>query len=265
MAKIISFVNQKGGVGKTTTATNLATALAATGYRVLLIDNDPQGNTSTGYGITGESRQKNLYQVLIGEESLENCIVKTGLKFLDMVTSNVDLAAAEVEMIHLQKPQFILKHKITNILSAYDYILIDCPPSLGMLTINALTASTSLIVPLQCEFFALEGLKHLLETFKLIKNTLNPELIINGIILTMYDKRNRLTEQVDADVRACLGDLVYKTVIPRNVKVSEAPSYGKPVLLYDTHCSGSNAYIDFAKEFLAQEAQIKNYIKQKVS
>jgi chromosome partitioning protein len=265
MAKIISFVNQKGGVGKTTTATNLATALAATGYRVLLIDNDPQGNTSTGYGITSELRQKNLYQVLIGEESLENCIVKTGLKFLDMVTSSVDLAAAEVEMIYLQKPQFILKHKITSILSAYDYILIDCPPSLGMLTINALTASNSLIIPLQCEFFALEGLKHLLETFKLIKNTLNSELVINGIILTMYDKRNRLTEQVDADVRACLGDLVYKTVIPRNVKVSEAPSYGKPVLLYDTHCSGSNAYIDFAKEFLAQEAQIKNYIKQKVS
>lgn len=265
MAKVISFVNQKGGVGKTTTASNLATALAATGYKVLLIDNDPQGNASTGYGIKAESRQKNLYQVLVGEEALENCVVKTGLKTLDIISSNVDLAAAEVEMIHLQKPQFVLKQKMQSVLDKYEYVLIDCPPSLGMLTINALTASTSLIVPLQCEFFALEGLKHLLETFKLVKNTLNQGLIISGIVLTMYDKRNRLTEQVEADVRLCLGDLVYKTVIPRNVKVSEAPSYGKPVLLYDTHCSGSNAYIDFAREFLAQESLLSSCVKEKVS
>jgi chromosome partitioning protein len=265
MSKIISFVNQKGGVGKTTTASNLATALAATNHKVLLIDNDPQGNASTGFGIKEEIRENNLYHVLIGKENIENCIIKTELKCLDIVTSNVDLAAAEVELINLEKPQFILKQHIKNLSDKYDYILIDCPPSLGLLTINALTASSSLIIPLQCEFFALEGLKHLLETFKLIKNTLNPLLRISGIVLTMHDKRNRLTEQVEEDVRSCLGDLVYKTIIPRNVRVSEAPSYGKPVLIYDTHCSGSNAYIDLAREFLTQETLISNNIKEEVS
>ncbi len=265
MAKVISFVNQKGGVGKTTTASNLATALAATNNRVLLIDSDPQGNASTGYGISSEQRKSNLYHALIGEKNVINCIVKTEVRNLDIVTSSVDLAAAEIELIGLEKPQFILKKSISNLHNLYDYILIDCPPSLGLLAVNALTASTSLMIPLQCEFFALEGLKHLLETFKLIKNTLNPNLVISGVVLTMYDKRNKLTEHVERDVRSCLGDLVYKTVIPRNVRVSEAPSYGKPVLIYDINCTGSSAYIDLAREFLTQEMMISSKIEEKVN
>lgn len=264
MSKIISFVNQKGGVGKTTTASNLATALAATGKKVLLIDNDPQGNASTGYGILNQSRNKTIYQVLTGQVVIKDTVINTEIANLDIIPSDVDLAAAEVELINLSNPQYILKKQLAVIAGDYDYILIDCPPSLGMLTINALTASDSIIIPLQCEFFALEGLKHLLSTYKMIKESLNPNLQISGIVLTMYDKRNNLTEQVEDDVRTCLGKMIYKTVIPRNVRVSEAPSHGKPVLIYDTHCAGSIAYIDLAREFLEQEETINNQILEEV-
>lgn len=255
MTKIIAFVNQKGGVGKTTTAINMATALAAMNKRVLLIDSDPQGNASTGFGIDVQERKATIYQVITGQTEIKNVIFTTVVKNLRLIPASVDLAAAEIELIHLSKPQYTLKKHIQHISSEYDYILIDCPPSLGMLTINALVASDLIVIPLQCEFFALEGLKHLLSTFKLIKESLNPRLQISGIILTMYDKRNNLTEQVEEDVRNCLGKMVYKTVIPRNVRVSEAPSHGKPVLLYDMQCSGSQAYIELAREFLEQQKE----------
>lgn len=250
MTEIIAFVNQKGGVGKTTTTCNLATALAALGKKILLIDNDPQGNASTTHGINSELRAKNIYQLYSQQAKLTDVIHQTEIKNLDIIPSAVELAAAEVELIHLANPQHTLKTALSTLDRKYDYILIDCPPSLGMLTINALTAASSIIIPLQCEFLALEGLGHLLSSFKLVKNSLNPSLKIEGIVLTMYDRRYNLTTQVEEDIRQCLGELVYKTVIPRNVRVSEAPSHGKPVLIYDMQCAGSTAYIDLAREFI---------------
>jgi chromosome partitioning protein len=255
-ARIISIVNQKGGVGKTTSAINLSTTFALLGKKTLIIDLDPQGNASTGFGIT--DRSKSIYNVLIGEYSIQDTVFPTEIKNLSIITSTVDLSACEVELANFNKREFILKSKLEEISDQYDYIFIDCPPSLGLLTINALTAIHSILVPMQCEFFALEGLSHLLSTLELIKNNINPDLEISGIILAMHDKRNKLTEQVENDVRDFLGDIVYKTIIPRNIKMSEAPSYGIPGITYDKNCAGSKAYIKLGREILKrEEAKIK--------
>ena len=247
--KIISIANQKGGVGKTTTAINLSTAMAAINKRVLLIDADPQGNASTGLGVLENERTPSLYNLLTKEQFDQSSIKKTLIPNLDIITSTKDLAASEIELAEKENREFCLKN-ILNQIENYDYFFIDCPPALGLLTINGLVAATSVIVPLQCEFFALEGLSALTNTIDSIKNNFNPSLEIEGVVLTMHDKRNSLSELVENDVRGHFGDKVYKTIIPRNVRISEAPSHGKPVLVYDTNCVGSKAYIDLAKEVI---------------
>lgn len=252
-ARTISIVNQKGGVGKTTSAINLSTAFALMGKKTLLIDLDPQGNASTGFGIT--DRSKSIYGVLIDEYPIESAILKTEIRNLSILCSNVDLSACEVELANFEDREYILKDKISQIEYDYDYIIIDCPPSLGVLTINALAAIDSILVPMQCEFFALEGLSHLLTTLELVKNSINKSLSISGIILAMHDKRNKLTEQVERDVRDFLGDIVYETIVPRNIKLSEAPSYGMPGIKYDPRCPGSQAYIRLAREILEREEE----------
>ena len=249
-AKIISIVNQKGGVGKTTTAINLAAALAILNKKVLLIDLDPQGNASTGFGIALSQRQKTIYEILIGECDIEQALIPTKFSDLKIITSTVDLSACEVELVGVEKREYLLRRALKNLVHNFDYILIDCPPSLGILTINALTASDSVLIPMQCEFFSLEGLSHLLTTLDLIKDNLNHHLTITGIILTMHDRRNKLTEQVETDVRDYLKEKVFHHVIPRNVKMSEAPSHGLPGVVYDSKCPGSIAYFGLAKEVL---------------
>ncbi len=258
--KIISVVNQKGGVGKTTTATNLGTALAAINKKVLIVDLDPQGNASTGFGISQETRLNTLYEVLLGEVDINDSTSQTNIPYLNIACSNVNLSAAEIELIDFKERDLILKKALKHLEINYDYIIIDCPPSLGILTLNGLVASDSVLIPLQCEFYALEGLSHLLKTIELVKNDLNPELDIEGIVLTMYDKRNKLTEQVERDVRSCLADAVFDTTIPRNVRVSEAPSHGKPAIIYDHQCSGSRAYMVLARELLKRENQTKTQL-----
>ena len=249
MTKIISIANQKGGVGKTTTAINLSTAMVAIDKKVLLIDSDPQGNASTGLGILENHRVPSLYDLLSNGEFDKKAIKKTSIPNLDIITSTKDLAASEIELADVENRERQLKNIIKKI-SGYDYFFIDCPPALGLLTINGLVAASSVIIPLQCEFFALEGLSSLTNTIELIKQNFNPELEIEGVVLTMHDKRNSLSELVEKDVRGFFGDKVYKTIIPRNVRISEAPSHGKPVLIYDTACVGSKAYIDLAKEVI---------------
>lgn len=256
--KIISVVNQKGGVGKTTTVINIGAAFAAIGKKVLVIDFDPQSNASSGLGVDiCERENHNMYSLLLGEKKVEDIIFKTKIPNLSIIPCTVDLASAELDLASLSNREFILKNKLEPILKDYDFIFIDCPPSLGLLTINALVASTTILIPLQCEFFALEGLSHLLDTAERIKENFNNELNINGIVLTMYDRRNKLTEQVEQDVRNCLGEMVYKTVIPRNVKLSESPSHGVPAILYDSNCSGSTAYINLVDEII-KRAGINN-------
>lgn len=248
----ITIANQKGGVGKTTTAINVGTALAATGLKVLLLDLDPQGNASTGLGINRAERERSTYDLLIGDVTLEECSVATKVPRLDLVPATVDLSGAEIELIDFEGRTHRLAQAIERSGDRWDVILIDCPPSLGLLTINAMVAADSLLVPLQCEFFALEGLSQLLGTVERIRSRFNPGLSILGVALTMYDRRNRLTEQVSDDVRAVLGKVVFETVIPRNVRLSEAPSHGVPALIYDYRCPGSEAYIALARELIGR-------------
>jgi len=252
MVKIIAVANQKGGVGKTTTSINLATSLSAINKKILLIDADPQGNASTGIGISYENRSPNLYDLIVNEALDESAIKKTIVPNLDIITANTNLAASEIELALVKKREFVLANLLSKI-EGYDYILIDCPPALGLLTINALVASQSIIIPLQSEFFALEGISSLLNSIELIKESFNPKLLIEGILLTMVDKRNSLSALVEKDVRNHFGEVVYKTTIPRNVRVSEAPSHGKPVILYDVNSSGSMAYIGLAREILEKQ------------
>ena len=252
MSKIIAIANQKGGVGKTTTAINLATALAAIDKKVLLVDADPQGNASTGLGILEENREPSLYQLLTNKEFDVLSIKETSIPKLDIISSSIDLAASEIELAEIENREQVLK-KILSKIVGYDFIFIDCPPALGLLTINGLVASKSVIIPLQCEFFALEGLSALTNTINTIKSRLNPTIDLEGVVLTMFDKRNALSSLVEDDVRSHFKNKVYKTIIPRNVRVSEAPSHGKPVLLYDTQCAGSQAYIGLAKELILNQ------------
>lgn len=254
-AKIIAVTNQKGGVGKTTTAINLGTAMAAVGRRVLVIDLDPQGNASTGLGIDRSARQISSYDVLMGAAPVAEAAVATKIPGLYVVPSTVDLSGAELELVTMADRNGRLKEAISKggVDKRFDYVLIDCPPSLSLLTLNALAAAKSVLVPLQCEFFALEGLSLLLRTIDRVKVNFNPDLDIQGILLTMFDRRNNLSNQVAADVRGYLGDKVFKTIIPRNVRISEAPSHGKPALLYDFRCPGSQAYIQLASEMLRRD------------
>ncbi len=252
---IYAVVNQKGGVGKTTTAVNLATGFAAIGRRVLLIDADPQGNASTGLGVPPREREQSCYDVLLQECSLQEAVVKTRVPNLFLIPSVVGLAAIDVEMANMVDREFVLRDAINDGEDFYDFIIIDCPPSLGLLTVNAMAAATGLIVPLQCEFYSLEGLAHLLQTMELVQKNLNPGLELEGVLLTMYDRRNKLTEQVAAEVRDYLEDKVFQTIIPRNVRLSEAPSHGKPAIIYDYKCPGSQAYLHLAREILKRLAE----------
>lgn len=249
MGKIVSVANQKGGVGKTTTSINLSTILAKKGKKVLLIDADPQGNATSGLGIEKE-QQFSVYDVLIEDIEVENTLQSTQVKNLDLCPSNINLAGAEVQLVGSENREFRLKSKLENIRDDYDYIIIDCPPSLGLVTLNAFTASDSVLIPIQCEYYALEGLGQLLNTIELVKTHMNKELKVEGALLTMYDARTNLSNQVVNEVKKYFGDRVYKNVIPRNVRLSEAPSYGMPISLYDPRSKGAKAYEKFAKEFI---------------
>ncbi|HEX2556306.1 MAG TPA: ParA family protein [Microvirga sp.] len=261
--RVLALANQKGGVGKTTTAINLGTALAAIGERVLILDLDPQGNASTGLGIDRKSRRISTYHVLGGEASLGEAVIETAVPGLCVAPSTLDLLGLELEIAHERNRAHRLRLAIDALGRAtaedpFSYVLIDCPPSLNLLTINALTASDAVLVPLQCEFFALEGLSQLIKTVEQVRTTLNPRLSIHGVVLTMFDPRNNLSGQVVADVRQFMGNKVYETMIPRNVRVSEAPSHGKPVLLYDLKCAGSQAYLRLASEVIQRERALRS-------
>ena len=251
--RIISVVNQKGGVGKTTTTVNLATAMAAVGKRVLVVDADPQGNASTGFGVPRAERAEGCYELMFDGLSVEDVAVPTIIPNLSIITSSADLAGAEIQLVTTERREFRMKDALDRSAKDYDVIFIDCPPSLNLITLNALIASHAIMIPLQPEFYALEGVTSLLQTVEAVRERFNPGLEIQGVVLTMYDKRNSLSDAVARDVRAYFGDKVYETVIPRNVRVSEAPSHGKPVLLYDLKCHGSRAYMQLASEVLKRE------------
>ncbi|HZP78795.1 MAG TPA: ParA family protein [Pseudolabrys sp.] len=261
--RVLAIANQKGGVGKTTTAINLGTALAAIGETVLIVDLDPQGNASTGLGIDRRSRRTSTYDVLTGQAPLRDSVLPTAVPRLHIAASTLDLSGLELEIGQARDRAFRLRSAIASLATQkiagadFTYVLVDCPPSLNLLTINAMAAANAILVPLQCEFFALEGLSQLLKTVESVKATLNPELSIHGVVLTMYDSRNNLSGQVVADVRQFMGSKVYDTVIPRNVRISEAPSYGKPVLVYDLKCVGSEAYLRLATEIIQREKELR--------
>lgn len=255
LPRILSVANQKGGVGKTTTSVNLATALSAIGKKVLLVDLDPQGNASTGLGIKRAGLRTSTYDVIFEDASVEETVKKTKVPGLDVLPSSIHLSGAEIELVGVPNREFRLKEALRKPMG-YDYVIIDCPPSLSLLTLNAFVASDSIIVPLQCEFYALEGLSHLVKTIERVRKNFNPQLEIHGVVLTMFDSRNNLSQAVANDVREYFGDTVYKTVIPRNVRLSEAPSYGLPAIVYDMRCPGARAYIALAKEVLKREKVI---------
>lgn len=256
MPRILAIANRKGGVGKTTTTVNVATAMAAAGKKVLVVDLDPQGNASTSMGVNKKGRMASSYEVLVGEAKLSEAIVWTEIPNFSLIPASPDLAGAEIELVDMPNREYSLKNALAKDAINYDYVLIDCPPSLSLVTINALVAADAVIVPLQCEFLALEGITDLIQNINQIKKKFNPTLTLQGVVLTMYDKRNNLTQMVEDDVRSFFGKKVYDTVIPRNVRISEAPSHGKPVLLYDFKCSGSQAYISLAGEVLKREKEL---------
>ena len=258
MSKIIVIANQKGGVGKTTTAINLSASLALLSYETLLIDMDPQANSTSGFGIKKDEVSASIYNVLIDDKMLEDTILPTEIEWCEIVPSGLDLVGAEVELVNMLARETRLKTALAKFEKVYDYIIIDCPPSLGLLTVNALTAANSVIIPIQCEYYALEGLGQLLKLIDALKKNLNPNLYVEGVLLTMYDARINLSGQVITEIKKYFGDKVYKTIIPRNVRLAEAPGFGKPVILYDKHSRGAEAYINFAKEITGLENEKKN-------
>ena len=250
MGRIIAIANQKGGVGKTTTSINLSASLAAKGKKVLVIDTDPQGNTTSGFGIEKNELEDTIYELILGECSIRDCIISDVIKNVSVVPSNVNLAAAEIELIGVDKKEFILKNEVDYVKEDYDFIIIDCPPSLNMLTINSMTTADSVLVPIQCEYYALEGLSQLIHTINLVKERLNPNLNIDGVVFTMYDSRTNLSMQVVENVKQNLNQKVYNTLIPRNIRLAEAPSYGMPINMYDSKSAGAEAYMQLAEEVI---------------
>lgn len=250
MGRTIAVANQKGGVGKTTTSINLSAALAVKGNKVLVIDTDPQGNTTSGFGIDKNELDNTLYELILGECSIQECIIKDVIENVSIIPSNVNLAATEIELIGVDKKEFILRNEVDWVKDQYDFIIIDCPPSLNMLTINAMTTADSVLVPIQCEYYALEGLSQLIHTVNLVKERLNPELDMEGVVFTMYDSRTNLSLQVVENVKSHLNQNIYKTVIPRNIRLAEAPSYGMPINMYDSKSAGAEAYMQLANEVI---------------
>ena len=255
MGRIIAIANQKGGVGKTTTAINLSACLAEAGKKVLTIDLDPQGNTTSGLGVNKAEQEHTTYELLIGEDPVEACLLKEVLPNLDMLPSNINLSGAEIEMIGIEQKEFVLKKEIDKIRDQYDFVIIDCPPSLNMLTVNAMTTADTVLVPIQCEYYALEGLSQLIHTINLVKQRLNPVLELEGVVFTMYDARTNLSLQVVENVKSSLKNTVYKTIIPRNVRLAEAPSHGMPITLYDTRSAGAESYRLLAEEVIGRNEE----------
>lgn len=253
MGRIIAIANQKGGVGKTTTSINLSSCIAAKGKKVLVVDIDPQGNTTSGYGIEKNDLDNTIYELMLGDCSIEDCIIKDVIENISILPSNVNLAAAEIELIGVDKKEYILKNEIDWVKDRYDYIIIDCPPSLSLLTVNAMTTADSVLVPIQCEYYALEGLSQLIHTVNLVKERLNPNLEMEGVVFTMYDSRTNLSAQVVENVKSHLNQKVYRTVIPRNIRLAEAPSYGIPINMYDSKSAGAESYRNLAKEIIARK------------
>ncbi|MCR4788823.1 MAG: AAA family ATPase [Lachnospiraceae bacterium] len=250
MGKVIAIANQKGGVGKTTTAINLSASLAAKGKKILVIDTDPQGNTTSGFGVNKNEVEDTVYELMLNESGIRDCILKDVLPGVSIIPSNVNLAAAEIELIGVERKEFILKNEVDWIRSDYDFIIVDCPPSLNLLTINAMTTADSVLVPIQCEYYALEGLSQLIHTINLVKERLSPDLNMEGVVFTMYDSRTNLSEQVVENVKANITHKVFNTVIPRNIRLAEAPSYGQPISIYDPKSAGAEAYMNLASEII---------------